>query len=674
MTADNFSIYIAFAGSVLSFVCYLILTLTKSKKLSAWADRFYIASVIGTAYAAIYLLQQILSGARYDIAYIHDYSSLSDPLLYKISSLWAGQEGSLLIWALFAGIMGLVLSRKQNAVLMAFWTSVQSFFLILLIVANPFRLAQDYQPGSIGAGLNPLLKNPWMAIHPPVIFLGYAALIVPAAYAVMALIKGDAKGWVKQCMPWALFGWVSLSAGIILGMVWSYEVLGWGGYWGWDPVENASLVTATALVHGLILQRYKGRNVRGNIVLALITFLFVLYAAFLTRSGVLSNYSVHSFADSGAGKYLLAFLLTYTIVSALILIIRWRAVSSKQKPMSLVSRDCALSLGIIVLVAFATLVALGTSYPLILTGLSNLKLIHPSDAVIQSDFYTKIAAPTSALLVILIALSFFVGWSRAKSKFASRISTYAAYIAHAGVFLMIAGIVLSSLGRSVDLTLTKNGSARRAFGYSFNYSGNKRITDNKDMLELTIAGSGIRQVVPLTIEYSERGSVRTPSIRSSILGDLYIAPGEVEDNTITPIASMTERGWAATPYSIPGTNASITLIGMQVESHLARLEYNSGNGRPVELAVSPNNPATVDGYTFTFERFVSSGGNDMQTMSAGVQLGVSGKAIAEKVSLQVSTKPFIWVLWLGTVLIVFGGILAIIRSVRKSNGLLPDNG
>ncbi|MEN6358081.1 MAG: cytochrome c biogenesis protein CcsA [Armatimonadota bacterium] len=651
ISADNFSIYIAFACAVISFACYFAFAFSQNKTLRIWAKRSYIASVTGTAYAAVYLLQQILSGARYDIAYIHDYSGPTDSLLYKISSLWAGQEGSLLLWALLAGIIGLIISRRQNASVMAFWTSVQSFFLILLIKSDPFRLLADYQPGSTGIGLNPLLKNPWMAIHPPIIFLGYAALIVPAALAVAALIKGDPKSWVKQCMPWALFGWVSLSAGIILGMIWSYEVLGWGGYWSWDPVENASLVpwlTATALVHGLILQRYKGRNVRGNIILAIVTFLLVLYATFLTRSGVLSKLSVHSFADLGTSGYLLAFVLTYTIFSIVLVVSRWNSVSTQKPNLVLASRDFMLSLGIIVLVVFAAVVAAGTSYPLV------------TKSGLQPSFYTRMSIPIACALILLIVLASILAWSRdgVKIKLEFR-SSHAAYIAHAGVIMMILGIIFSLSGRSANMTLIKGGMAKRALGYEFAYVGTKRISDTKEVINLKMSRKGDDSILPLAIEYSQRGSVRSPFIMPSLTGDMYISPGDIESNTITPVASMTESGWAALPFTIPGTQSRVTLIGMQVESHLVRLEYDSGHGKPVEITLSRDKPAKVDGYTFAFQRFVSNGGPDMRTMTAGVQLGVSGNGIAEKVVIEVAKKPFILLLWAGTILILIGGSLAI---------------
>jgi cytochrome c-type biogenesis protein CcmF len=440
-------------------------------------------------------------------------------------------------------------------------------------------------------------------------------------------------------------------------MIWSYEVLGWGGYWGWDPVENASLVpwlTATALVHGLTLQRYKGRNSRGNIILALVTFLLVLYATFLTRSGVLSNYSVHSFADLGAYSYLLAFLLTYMLFSIILIISRWNSIASKKPGIVLASRDFMVSLGMIVMVIFATVVCIGTSYPLI------------AKSGLQTSFYTRMSIPVAALSILLIVLASILSWSRDGVKTVLKLrSTHAAYIAHAGVIMMILGIVLSSSGRSANMSLVKNGPPKSALGYKFVYAGTKRVSDTKEVINLKMTRAGIESTVPLAIEYSERGSVRSPFIRSSILGDMYISPGDVESNTITPVASMTDQGWAASPVKIPGTKSTIMLIGMQVESHLARLEYNSGNGKPLEITVSRVRPVTVDGYTLTFQRFVSSGGTDMRTMTAGAQLGVSGKGIAEKVVLEVAKKPYIWLLWTGTILILLGGSLAVYRSAKQ---------
>ncbi|MCE5315644.1 MAG: cytochrome c biogenesis protein CcsA [Armatimonadota bacterium] len=675
ITPDNFPIYIALACALTSFVAYCVLSIGQRRRpmvrLAVWSRGLYCASVIVVAYAVMYLLQQILSDARYDIAYINDYSGPADALIYKISSLWAGQEGSLLLWAFLAGLIGLVLAygkRSASPAVMAFLVSVQSFFLILLIKSDPFRALADYQPGTVGLGLNPLLKNPWMVIHPPVIFLGYAALCVPAACAVAALINGDPKGWAKTCLPWTLFGWVSLSAGIVLGMVWSYEVLGWGGYWGWDPVENASLVpwlTGTALLHGLLLQRYRGRATRGNIILAIATFLLIIYATFLTRSGVLSNYSVHSFADLGAYGILLAFLLAYTILCIGLLAARWKAIAVRTPAIIPASRDFIISIGMIVLILFAIVVLAGTSYPMF------------AKSGLAPSFYTKMSAPIAIAVVLLIGASSFVGWSRRgkeRATFGFRPSVHhvGAYIAHAGVVLMIAGVVLSSSGKSTSVTLSRGGRPKYALGYRFNYAGTKRVGETREITNLWITTPrGIERAAPLAVEYTQRGAVRSPFIKSSVAGDLYISPGEAQGTEVIPVASMTNRGWAAIPAKIPGTNATLTLIGMQVEYHLVRLDYDSGVGQPVEIIVSRGKPAEIDGYIFTFQRFVSDPGGDAGMMSAGAQLGVGGHGLAEKVTVEVSTKPYIWLLWLGTILIILGGLSALI--VRGRNGLLSNS-
>ena len=242
VTTDNFPIYLAFACTAVSLVAYIVSACRRDceadSEESVWARRAYFASVGCMAYATIYLLQQILSQARYDIDYIYSYSGPGDGLLYRVSSLWAGQEGSLLLWAMLVGIIGVVLVGKlrgsSNAA-MAFWSVFQLSLLMLLLVKSPFARLANYQPGVVGAGLNPLLKNPWMAVHPPVLFMGYAALAVPAAMAIQALVEGDLRRWASRCLPWAVLGWVLLGLGIFLGMIWSYEVTGWGGFWGWDP-------------------------------------------------------------------------------------------------------------------------------------------------------------------------------------------------------------------------------------------------------------------------------------------------------------------------------------------------------------------------------------------------------------------------------------------------------
>lgn len=671
ITTENFPIFLALACAGVSCIAYLVFGFARREASTSLPVRIarvsYYVSFAGVAYASVYLMQQILSHARYDIAYIHDYSSPTDALIYQVSSFWAGQEGSLLLWALFAGAIGLVFARKLHGAapyLMSFWASVQVFLLTLLAVSDPFRKLVDFRPGMVGVGLNPLLKNPWMAIHPPLIFLGYAALIVPAAFAIQALVKGDMSKWAGRCLPWALFGWTALSAGIVLGMVWSYEVLGWGGYWGWDPVENASLVpwlVSTALVHGLLLQRYRGRMARANVVMALATFLLIVYATFLTRSGVLSDFSVHSFADLGAHAYLLGFLIFYAAFCLILMAMRRRTISASSKPLNAKSKDFVITLGVICLVLFAVVVLVGTSYPVIFGG------------AVLPRFYTRMSIPVAAVIVVLLALAPRLRWSGSTKSPGAVKRLSAALVAHVGVVLLILGVVFSTSGKSSRMVLTQNGSAKRAFGYEFTYVARDEIGFNKEVIRLKMRRGADEFDAPMSVEFTERGSVRSPYIHSTLLGDLYISPADIQSSTVTPTASMTHEGWVASPVKIGNSGSTLTLLGMQVESKMARLEYTSPGKKPAHIEVVEGKPASADGYTFTFKRFVSSGGGDMTDMTAGAEIAVSGRNLAEKVIIEVSTKPLIWLLWLGTALILMGGAMAVVRGQKVKDGLLPDS-
>ena len=542
MTAENFSIYVFLGCAIASCAAYLAGSVAPSAM--RWARGLYIASVAAIGYSCLYMLQQILSGRRYDIAYIHAYSAAADPILYKVSSLWAGQEGSMMLWALVAGLIGLVLARGQRAlapVAMAFWCSVSVFFGAVLVAADPFRKLSDFQPGMPGHGLDALLKNPWMVIYPPVVFLGYAALLVPAAFAAQALVDGDGKAWIQKCLPWALFGWVSLTAGLALGMIWSYEVLGWGGYWGWDPVENASLVpwlASAALLHGLLLQRYRGKMACSNLVLAFATFILVIYAAYLTRSGVLANMSVHSFADLGAHGRLSWGLGLFAAFSVGILIARSRAISLENVGSHARPKDVVALMGVIVLVLFALMVLAGTSLPLVQA------LFDMRPTSLDPRFYTIMSVPLAVSIAALISFASILNWGAGKSNAARRlIYTLAAvavlavpasmlagkppavgiltsaalvalaasvvkcrgraplkagaHVAHAGVAIAILGIVFSCGGRTTTISLVRNGPAKDAAGCSFAYMGARAAGLNTAAVALDASEDGHNFSVPL---------------------------------------------------------------------------------------------------------------------------------------------------------------------------------
>lgn len=663
MTSDNFTLYIALIAVCISFIGYLIAAFNRhdsEELLIAKISRVcYYVSLTSIAATSLYLMQCILSGNRYDIAYISENSSIHDSLLYKLSSFWAGQGGSLLLWALIGGVIGALMLRKvakKSPALMSFWCLVQTFFLVLMVADDPLKKLVDFQPGGMGAGLNPLLKNPWMTIHPPVIFLGYALLIVPAAFAVQALIDGDAVRWAKKCLPWALGGWVAMTAGLVLGMVWSYEVLGWGGYWSWDPVENASLIPwliGTALVHGLVLQRKRASMARWNIALAFVTFLSVMYATFLTRSGILSDVSVHSFGKTPAYDWLVGFPRLFGVLCLGLFIARMWALRVEKKAQPANIRDVALAFGIIVLCLFATVVMVGTSYTTFSGGKD-----------LNSSFYTRMSIPLSIAIIILIVIA-----SITNPPLKSSLKLFGAPLSHLGVVLVIIGVIFSTNGRSKVLDLESGSGSREAFGYNFTYSGLEQMDFGKQALRITAERNGRRFAVPLAFVETRSGTLFYPYVKSSFTRDLYVSPDKIIADSMTPTITMTEQGWIAHPTKIPHSNATLTVVGMQVESRSAKMEYSKPGEKPITFDLKDGHPATLDGCTFIFKDFWSDGSKNMMSMTAGVNVGLKGRGLTDVAVIRVATKPLITLLWLGTVLMLVGELLAIARR-RSEKAIL----
>lgn len=289
---------------------YIHIKLNRPGFLHTGRVAFYGASALVLLQAV--LLMWGLHTHHFEWQYVFSYSALDLSGFYLTATFWGGQEGTFLLWLLLGSIYGLVLIRQQlksESYVMGFLILVQVFIVIILIKKNPFAYVWDVFPqhfpvGEVpvdGRGLNPLLQNPWMIIHPPILFVGYSSTSILFAFAMAALVTRRAAEWVDQVFSYSLFVSLALGTGIILGGYWAYTTLGWGGYWGWDPVENSSLIpwlTSLALLHTLLIQRKSGGLYKTNIFLALLTFLLVLWGSFLTRSGVLSDFSVHSFSES----------------------------------------------------------------------------------------------------------------------------------------------------------------------------------------------------------------------------------------------------------------------------------------------------------------------------------------------------------------------------------------
>jgi cytochrome c-type biogenesis protein CcmF len=309
-------------------------------------------AVWGLTLVAVADLLRALVSHDFNIAYVAHYSSSTLPLHYTIAALWGGQAGSLLFWLLILTSMGAVVlfqNRHKNRELMPYVTAtlmvVALFFLsMLLFITPPFeRLA--FTPGE-GRDLNPLLQNYWMTIHPPSLYMGYVGCAIPFAFAMAALVTGKLDDiWIRTTRRWTLLAWFFLSLGNLFGAEWAYLVLGWGGYWAWDPVENAAFMpwlTCTAFLHSVMIQEKKNMLKVWNMVLVILTFSLTLFGTFLTRSGVIS--SVHSFTQSGLGPFFIGFLLAMVAASVSLLIWRLPMLKSENELDSIFSREAAVLL------------------------------------------------------------------------------------------------------------------------------------------------------------------------------------------------------------------------------------------------------------------------------------------------------------------------------------------
>jgi cytochrome c-type biogenesis protein CcmF len=334
------SVYLALAAAIFSFVAYSFANKNLENNGSFWNKMARMGFIVHcvSVFAIFTILFIIIQQHLFEYHYAWQHSSTDLPLRYMVSCFWEGQEGSFLLWMIWHVVLGFVLmgtSKKWESPVMAIMALAQVMLTSMLlgieigefkIGSNPFTLLRDAveapifsQPDYLafiedGNGLNPLLQNYWMVIHPPTLFLGFAASIVPFAFAVSGLWNRNYSEWIKPALPWTLFAVMVLGTGIIMGAFWAYESLTFGGYWAWDPVENASLIPWLILIasaHVMLIYQKTGKALYASVILSIFSFLLVLYATFLTRSGVLGDTSVHSFTDLGMSGQLLLFLLLF---------------------------------------------------------------------------------------------------------------------------------------------------------------------------------------------------------------------------------------------------------------------------------------------------------------------------------------------------------------------------
>jgi cytochrome c-type biogenesis protein CcmF len=553
---------------------------------------FYLLTVL-TVFSVVGILLFLILNHQFQFTYVWNYSSRDLPTPLLISTLYAGQEGSFLLWTFFISIIGVFLLRNSSKSgyepeVMGTYALIELFLLLMLMVKSPFLYVWESFPGQIaagfapadGRGLNPLLQNYWMVIHPQVLFSGFASMSVPYAYAVAALMKRQYTHWIKPVTPWLAFSGLVLGTGIIMGGFWAYETLGWGGYWAWDPVENSSLVPwifAVAALHMILTQRKTGGFVRTTLVLGIFCFLMVLYSTFLTRSGVLGETSVHSFVDPGMWAYwlLVIMMAVFSGIGGVLLWIRRKEIPKPKIGHEYYSREFAIFLGAMALVAAAILITVGTSSPLITDILQGKK------SAVDISYYASTITPIAIFLSLLAGVGQLLWWTRStKTAFykelqwpglfavvvtiglvfagvsdfllglllfaaafslasnvlvASRIFAgnpkYAGgSIAHVGLAIMFFGFVFSSHYGGKETVSLPEGRPVQTMGYTLTYHGYRPIEHDKYAFQVSVEKDGKEnRVAPIMyMSAYTNGLMRNPDIANLITHDFYIAPLSLE--------------------------------------------------------------------------------------------------------------------------------------------------
>lgn len=742
MTVLGFWITVmALIASLVSMVLYARQTGSRPESRSPY--RWLLASALSIAVAS-FLLMMLLLQHDFTNGYVYSYSSKSLPLHYLLSSFYAGQEGSFLFWALCSVLISLFLARSTRRAgiephVMAVYMGVQAFLLLLLIAKSPFRSVWEMIPGAPldqvpidGTGLNPLLQNFWMTIHPPVLFIGFAAMAVPFSYAVAGLWKKHFSILVDHGFAWVLSAVLWLGLGIMIGAYWAYGVLGWGGYWGWDPVENSSLVpwlTGMALIHTMIAQRRTKAFLRTNLFLAIISYALVVYSTFLTRSGVLGDSSVHSFTDPGTTVYslLVMYVVSLAATGLGLMYLRRKMLSPPASDgVPALSKEMMLGVGSGALILTAAVVLFGTSLPIF-----SAKTVEPA-------FYDTTTLPLGILMTLLLGFSLYTQWgmndvsgslSRAlKSAAVSIVATavlvmvgmrdpwmilfaFAAVfsavvnielawnvrkgglrplggkIAHIGLAVFFLGVIATgkhSMQRDLSLELN---TPQEALGFTFTYTGYSPLPDGKFAFHVTAEQKGRRiQLAPVMFDAGNQGLMRNPDIDESFLKDIYLSPVALNqgsehhhhESVMLPKGETVEMGDVKARFvrfEMEQHGMGVMMGGAEGMRIGSVLELTNGTATETVTPVAVHRNDGETEYPPTPSKLLN---GNIQLVSMNVGMGGGASTVTVQVHnhaeeeqgtdaliVEASVKPFVSLLWIGTVLMFGGIVLSIIRRAKE---------
>lgn len=426
-------ILLAFISSIFAMLFYYLdakksnRTFEIAAKASFWVKG--VAMLIASG-----LLVHLIFAHQFQYYYVFNYTSLDLQPQYLAAAFYSGQEGSFMLWIVFSFFVGLGLMRWTHPTYrsaMLFFFSITQFFLISMLLgidiggttfgASPFRTLQEQMPNlpvwqtnpdfvpADGSGLNDLLRSPWIVIHPPFIFIGFAMMTIPYAFALAALWKRAYQDWIYPALPWALASNLALLIAIFLGGYWAYETLSFGGYWAWDPVENASLVpwiVGMAGIHTMLVQRRSANSKKASLIFAILAYVLVVYQTFLTRSGVLGEASVHSFVDLGLYNQLLLFMLTMLAMGAVLFVMRYKEMTQDYHEFPILSKEFMMFTGALLLFLSGLVIILGTSSPI----LGRFFVENPTPP--EMSFYNNWSIPFAILIAISSVITQYFWWRK----------------------------------------------------------------------------------------------------------------------------------------------------------------------------------------------------------------------------------------------------------------------
>jgi cytochrome c-type biogenesis protein CcmF len=612
--------------------------LLMSARHALWA----MAAMVSVAVLALWmsLLQNDFS-----LEYVTSYTSLTLPTMYKITALWGGQQGSLLLWtwllSIFTSIV--VIQHRRNPLLAPYALAVLAglaiFFLFMLnFVTRPFEMVARVPAD--GQDLNPLLQNYWMAIHPPSLYTGYVSASVPFAFGAAALITGRFDdSWIRSTRRWAIFSWFFLTLGNLFGARWAYEVLGWGGYWAWDPVENAAFMpwlVMTAYLHSVMIQERKDMLKVWNLALIGMAFCLTLFGTFITRSGVIS--SVHSFTQSGLGPFFLTFLITVTVLYTGLLLARVKQLRSPAEMESYLSREAAFLFNNLVLVGIAFAVFWGTLFPVLSEAVRGVKI------TVGPPFFDKVNAPLALALIFLMGVGPLIAWRR--SSLDSLPKTFAA----PAFFGLVTGLGAAVAGLREWYALVAFSLAAFALGTVF-----VEFRRGASARQHMVSERPARAVINLVAKNNRRygGYIIHVGVALAFVGIVGSSFFRTEvKKTVKPGASF-DVG----PYEL-------TFVGLKhdetphLESARAEVEVLR-NGNPIAVMrpgklfyKRPQQPATSVAIR-------STPASDLYIVLASID-DESGL-----VTFQVFLTPLVFWLWAGGFIMAFGTLIVMWPNVRE---------